>query len=346
MSGNESKPATPELQAPRKKGPKVIATLFVTGLIVVLSGFLWINWKKPRVAPEPLSPELTAIIQNMPGTSDAMIYVGMKDIRESKFWKEAVPDSIKSSPLLSLGKRTDSLMKTAGIDLNNDLDTLLVSFQRSGRKQQNFIGLACGPVAGKAQARLLDGASLQKAEVAGRQAYRLDSTLWVSPMGANRLAIASSTGNLEKFFRPSGHLFERDSTTAALIAKTPYKSHVWFALASPQWTAGALQSLTSKNSDMKSVGNLNRLQQITMSVKFADSGLKGQSEWVYKDRQAAFFASTFLWGAIELSSISGSRTSESAKELLDHIKVSQNLESVIVTADLPETIFKKSAKKE
>jgi hypothetical protein len=339
-------PATPASQAPKKKGPKVIATFFILGLAVVTIGYFWINWKKPRLSPEPLSPELTAFIQNMPGTSDAMIYVGMKDIRESKFWKEAVPDSIKSSTILSLGKRTDSLMKTAGIDLNNDLDTLLVSFQRSGRKQQNFIGLACGPLAGKAQARLLGGASLQKAEVAGRQAYMLDSTLWVSPMGANRLAFASSTGNLEKFFRPSGHLFERDSTTAALIAKTPYKSHVWFTLASPQWTAGALQSLTSKNSDMKSVGNLNRLQQITMSVKFSDSGLKGQSEWVYKDRQAAFFASTFLWGAIELSSISGSRTSESAKELLDHIKVNQNLESVIVTADLPESLFKKSAKKE
>ncbi|NTV67083.1 MAG: hypothetical protein HGB06_05260, partial [Chlorobaculum sp.] len=162
---------------------------------------------------------------------------------------------------------------------------------------------------------------------------------------ANRLAIASSSDNLEKFFRPSGHLFERDSTTASLIRKTPYKSHAWFAFASPQWTAGALQSLTSKNSDVKSVGNLNRLQQITMSVKFGDGGLKGQSEWVYKDRQAAFFASTFLWGAIELSSISGSRTSESARELLKHLKVNQNLESVIVTADLPETLFRKSDNK-
>lgn len=346
MSGNESMPATPEMLAPKKKGPKVIATLFVIFVIIAAAGWLWINWKKPRVSPEPLSPELTTIIQNMPGTSDAMIYVGLKDIRESKFWNEAVPDSIKNSPLLSLGKRTDSLMKAGGINLTNDLDTLLVGFQRSGRKQQNYIGIACGPVARKAQAPFLKSASLQTAEVAGRQAYEIDSTLWVSPMGTNRLAIASSSDMLEKFFKPSGHLFERDSTTASLIRKTPYKSHVWFALASPQWTAGALQSITSQNRDVKSVGNLNRLQQISMSVKFDDNGLKGQSEWVYKDRQAAFFASTFLWGAIELSSISGTRTSESTKELLRHLKVSQNLESVIVTADLPETIFKKSGKKE
>ena len=37
---------------------------------------------------------------------------------------------------------------------------------------------------------------------------------------------------------------------------------------------------------------------------------------------------------------------DTAKELLDHLKVSQNLESVIITADLPESLFKKSAKKE
>jgi hypothetical protein len=345
MSGNESKPAAPELQVPKKKGPKVIATLFVLGLCVVLTGYLWINWKKSRVAPEQLSPELTTVIQNMPGTSDAMIYVGLKDIRQSRFWKEAVPDSIKNAPFLSLGKRADSLMKVGGIDLTNDLDTLLVSFQRSGRKQQHYIGMACGPVAQKASGSFLKSASLHSAEVAGHQAYALDSTLWVSPMGGSRLAIASSSEMLEKFFKPSGHLFERDSTTASLIGKTPYKSHFWFALASPQWTAGALQSITSKNSEVKSVGNLNRLQQISMSVKFGD-GIKGQSEWVYKDRQAAFFASSFLWGTIELSSIAGTRTSESAKELLRHLNVNQNLESVIITADLPQTIFRKSGKKE
>jgi hypothetical protein len=344
MSGNESKPM-PELQAPKKKGPKVIATLFVIGLTGFLLTYLWVNWKKPRVAPEPLSPELTAIIQKMPGISDAMIYVGMKDIRESKFWKEAVPDSIKNSPMLSLGKRTDSLMKSGGINLNSDLDTLLISFQRSGRKQQNYIGLACGPVAHKTSAPFLKAVSLGTTEVAGHQAYRLDSTLWVSPMGANRLAIASSSEMLEKFFKPSGHLFERDSTTASLIGKTPFKSHFWFALSSPQWTGWALQSLTSKNRDTREMGNISRIQRLSMSAKFGD-GIDGQSEWVYQDRRAAFFASTFVWGAIELSSMSGSKASPAAKELLNHLKVSQNLESVIITADLPLTIFKKSGKKE
>ncbi|HHE31692.1 MAG TPA: hypothetical protein ENL07_03425 [Chlorobaculum parvum] len=344
MNGNEPKPAKPLLQAPKKKGPKVIATFFVLGLIVVLVGYLWINWKKPRLTPEPLSPELTSLIQNMPGTSDAMFYVGLKDIRDSRFWQEAVPDSLKNAPFISMGKRVDSLLAVNNINLNRDLDTLLISFQRSGIKQQKFIGIASGGFTRKLQATALRSASLETTDVAGRKAYELDSTLWVAPMGEKRVALASNSEMLEKFFNPSGRLLERDAPTASLIEKNRYKSHVWFTLPSPQWTAGALQSITSKNSEVKSVGNLNRIQQISMSVKF-DDGLVGQSEWVYKDRQAAFFASTFLWGTIKLSTI-GPRTSEAAKEVLNHMQVEQNLESVIITADLPLSAFKKTAQEE
>lgn len=339
MNGNETKPANPALQTPKKKGPKVIATFFILGLIVVSAGYLWINWKKPRVAPEPLSPELTAIIQNMPGSSDAMFYAGLKDIRGSRFWKEAVPDSLKNAQFLSMGKRVDSLLAISGVNLTSDLDTLLVSFQRSGRKQQKYIGMASGAFTRKLPPEALRAASIETAEVAGRQAYALDSSLWVAPMGPNRVAIASSSEMLEKFFNPSGRLLERDAATSALIEKTRYKSHFWFTLPSPQWTAGALQSITSKNSEVKSVGNLNRIQQISMSVKF-DDGLLGQSEWVYNDRQGAFFASTFLWGTIRLSTISP-RTSDAAKALLNSMKVSQNLESVIITANLPLEAFRK-----
>jgi hypothetical protein len=343
MSGNEQQPVIPALQAPKKKGPKVLAAVFVIGMTGFIAALLWINWTKPRLKPEPLSPGLTSIIQNMPGTSDAMFYVGLKDIRQSRFWNEALPDSLKKAVPFSTGKRVDGLMKQRGIDLTQDLDTLLISFQRSGRKQQNFIGMAWGAFAGKAPAPVLEAASLKTADIAGRRAYALDSTLWVCPVGTRGMAIASSSEMLEGFFRPSGHLLERDSVSASMIGKTAYKSHLWFTLSSPQWTSGALQSLTSKNRDVKSVGNLSRLQQLAMSVKF-DDGLKGQSEWVYKDRRAAFFASSFLWGTINIASISGTRTSESAKTFLRHVGVHQNLESVIITADLPLSAFRKQGK--
>lgn len=342
MSGNETRPATPALQAPKKKGPKVLATIFIIGMSIFLCAVLWVNWKKPRVQPEPLNPHLSRIIQNMPGSSDAMIYVGLKDIRDSRFWKEAVPDSLKQKAFPGMGPKVDALMKLNGIDPVRDLDTLLISFQRSGRRQQNYIGVAWGEAVAKVPAPALRAASIRTAVVAGRQAYAIDSTLWVCPTGNREMVVASSSDMLEKFLKPSGHLFERDPVTESLIRNTPYKSHFWFTLASPQWTAGALQSITSKNRDVKSVGNLNRIQQIAMSVKIGD-GLRGESEWVYRDKQAAFFASSFLWGTIKLSGLSGTRTSESAKELLRHFSVHQNLESVLITADLPLSTFRKNS---
>lgn len=344
MSGKEETPLAPALQAPKKKGPKVLLTVFVIGMTGFLAALVWLNWPKPRVQPEPLTPELTSIIQNMPGTSDAMVYVGLKEIRNSRFWNEALPDSIRNAVPFSAGKRVDLLMKQRGFVLSRDLDTLLVSFQRSGRKQQKFIGMAWGDFATKAPAQALESASIKTAEIDGRRAYALDSTLWVCPMGPRRMAIASSSEMLNGFLRPTGHMLDRDSVSAAMIGKTRYKSHLWFTLSSPQWTAGALQSLTSKNRDVKSVGNLSKLQQLALSVKF-DDGLKGQSEWVYRDRQTAFFASSFLWGTITLTSNPGTRTSDAARSLLKHLRVQQNLESVLITADLPLSAFRKQEKR-
>jgi hypothetical protein len=343
MSGNAQQPDNPGLQAPKKKGPKVLATVFVIGMTGFIAALIWVNWSKPRLKPEPLSPELSSIIQNMPGTSDAMVYVGLKDIRQSRFWNEALPDSLKNTVPFSTGKRVDDLMKQRGINLTRDLDTLLISFQRSGRKQQNFIGVAWGELASKVPAPALEAASMKTADIGGRRAYALDSTLWVSPMGPRSLAVASSPEMLQGFFHPSGHLLERDSVTTSMLGKAAYKSHLWFILSSPQWTAGALQSLTSKNGDVKSVGNVGSLQRLALSVKF-DDGLRGESEWVYNDRRAAFFASTFLWGTIELTSTPGTRTSDAVKNLLKHFKVHQNLESVIITANLPLSAFRKTEK--
>ncbi|NTV01727.1 MAG: hypothetical protein HGB04_02945 [Chlorobiaceae bacterium] len=344
MSGTEQTPEFQALQAPKKTGPKVLATVFIIGMTGFLAALIWINWTKPRQKPEPLTPELTAIIQDMPGTSDAMVYVGLKDIRQSRFWNEALPDSLKRAVPFSTGKRVDELMKRHGIDLSRDLDTLLVSFQRSGRKQQKFIGVAWGDLLSKAPASTLEAASLKTADISGRHAYALDSALWVCPMGPRKLAVASSKEMLEGFFRPEGHMLERDSVSASMLDKAAYKSHLWFTLSSPQWTAGALQSLTSKNRDVRSVGNLSSLQQLAMSVKF-DDGLKGQSEWVYRDRRAAFFASSFLWGTITVAGAPGTRTGEAAKNLLKHVRVHQNLESVVITADLPITAFRKQGGK-
>lgn len=318
-----------------------MAAIFVTGLTGFLAALVWINWPKPHARPEPLSGELTSIIQNMPGNSDAMIYLGLKDIRQSRFWNEAMPDSLKKFTFFKPGTKVEALMQKRKIDPSRDLDTLLFSFQRSGKKQQKFIGMVWGAFPEKLPATVLDAASMETADIAGHRSYALDSTIWVCPLGPRKMVLASSRRMLEGYLAPSGKFLERDSVSASLIGKTAYKSHLWFTLASPLWTTGALQSLTSTNRDVKSVGNLNRIQQLALSLKFGD-GLKGHSEWVYANRSAAFFASSFLWGTITLSSGQGTRTSEPAKALLKRLNVHQNLESVIITADIPLSGFKKA----
>ena len=155
----------------------------------------------------------------------------------------------------------------------------------------------------------------------------------------DRLALTNNKKMLAKFLVPSGSFFKRDSLSVALINKAIYKSHLWFALPSAAWTSGALQSLTSTNEGIKTMGNLNRIQSLALSVKFKD-GIEGQSEWIYQSNQAAYFASTFLWGAVKLSEYTGTKKTEQTKELLDRIHIQQNLKSVIIHTDLPIEIFR------
>jgi hypothetical protein len=342
MNGKEDLTGSPvQLQQPKKKGPLVLAILVAIGMSCTLFTIVWINWSKPGIKPEPLTPELKTAVQSLPGTSDAIIYVGLKDIRQSRFWNEVLPDSIRHKPLFHTSAKLDAFMQQRGINLTDDLDTLLLSYQKSGRKQQKFIGVAWGSFAAKLPVSALQAEAVESAEVSGRKIYALDNNLWICPLGSRQIVVASSRQLLEDYLHPAGKFLDRDPVSASLIDKAVYKSHLWFALPSPLWTIGALQSLTSGNQDVQSVGNINRIQQIALSVKFDDI-VKVHSEWIYNSRSSAFFASNFLWGTILVASNPNTRTPETAKALLRHLKVHQNLESVILTAELPMSGFKKT----
>ncbi|TLU88348.1 MAG: hypothetical protein FDX30_02660 [Chlorobium sp.] len=343
----ESK-AAPEVTTEKrsfKKGPGLLISISIIGFLTFLSVILWINWNKPRKQAETLSPELRTIIDHIPGKTDALIYVGLKDIRTSRLWKEVIPDSLKKSPLFKTEGRLDTLLKATGINPSEDLDTLLISFKRTGFREQNFLGVAWGPFSEKLPETFLKKNSSSTEKIGGYPCYELGPKLWLCSLGPRRIAIANSRNMLEGFLVPSGSFFQRDSLSNAMIGKTVYKSHLWFALPSAVWTSGALQSLTSGNKDMKTVGNLNSIQHLALSVKFND-GIEGESEWIYPTRRAAYFASTFLWGAIKLSEISGTRTTKQIKQVLDRIQVQQNLESVIITANIPIEFFKHADQKQ
>ena len=324
-----------------KRGPGLLISISVISMFCFLAVVAWVNWEKPRIQPEPLNPGLKNLISRIPGKSDALIYIGMKDIRESPFWKTVMPDSMKKMPIISMGGKLDSLTKSRNIVMSEDIDTLLISFRQEGFRKNDFIGLATGSFAEKIPEPFLRENSAESALAAGKNYYRLDRNFWLCSLGPKKVAVASSRTILENFLAPSGSFFDRDSLSSALIDKAVYKSHLWFALPSAKWTNGALQSLTSANRDMTGVGNLNRIRHLALSAKFND-GIEAETEWVYKTRRAAFFASTFLWGAAKLSGLSESRTSRQTRELLDRVKIQQNLESVIIRTKLPEELFRKT----
>ncbi|MBN1278766.1 MAG: hypothetical protein JW989_03155 [Chlorobiaceae bacterium] len=324
-----------------KKGPGLLISISLVSMLCFLGIVVWVNWEKPRIQSETLSTELKKLISHVPGRSDALIYIGMKDIRNSAFWQKVMPDSIKQAPIISMGKTLDSLSLSRGIVMSEDIDTLFISFRQTGYKKNDFLGVASGKIIDKIPETFLKTKSLESISTKNATIYKLEKNFWLTRLGSKRIAVANNREMLEGFIQPSGSFFERDSLAAALIDKAVYKSHLWFALPSAEWTNGALQSLTSANSDMKGLGNLNRIMHLALSARF-NEGIEAETEWVYKTRRAAFFASTFLWGAVKLTGLSESRTSPQTRELLRRVHIEQNLESVIIKTDLPETIFRKS----
>ncbi len=336
-------PRNSELEATAKRrslknGSGLLMSISVLGFLGFLAVVLWINYPKTRLQPEPLSPELKTIVDHIPGKTDALIYIGLKDIRQSKLWQNIIPDSLKKAQLFQPKGRLDSLMKAANINPSLEVDTLLISFKRHGYKEQEYLGVAWGPFAEKLPKTFLTSNSRSTENIGGFQCYSLDSTLWLCSLSHRKIVLASNRKMLKDFLIPNGSFFKRDSLTSVLINKAIYKSHLWFALPSAVWTIGALQSLTSANRDIKTLGNLNSIQNLALSVNF-NNGIEGQSEWVYATRRGAYFASTFLWGAVKLSELSGTRTGGQTKQLLNKINIQQNLESVIIHTKLPLELF-------
>ena len=344
MPRNPEQEATPEKRS-LKKGAGLLLSISVFSFLCFLAVVLWINYPKTRLQPEPLSPELKAIVDHIPGKTDALIYIGLKDIRQSTLWQKIIPDSLKKTPLFQAKGQLNTLMKAASINPSLDIDTLLVSFKRHGYKEQEYLGIAWGPFSQKLPPSFLLKHSTSSEKIGGYQCYSLDSTLWLCPLSPRKIALSNNRKMLKEFLIPVGSFYQRDSLTAALINKAVYKSHLWFALPSAVWTIGALQSLTSANGDIKTLGNLNSIQNLALSVKF-NNGIEGQSEWVYANRKSAYFASTFLWGALKLSELSGTRTGGQTKQLLKNIEIEQNLESVLIHANLPIELFQHARQKE
>ena len=343
MDNQPEQPQPQEEKSKARKKPSLLLITVILGTIGLVAQLLWVNWPKAVAEPEKLAPGLQSVIERLPGNSDALIYAGLKDIKASSFWKEVIPDSLKTMEWLQSDPVFRQIIDETGFEPIRDLDTLLVAFQQQNTKRQKYLGILWGAFDDKLPETYLDEKSTETRQYGGQTCYAFSDTLWVCRHSRREVLLSNSPQLLRGYLEPANSFLVRDSTTASLIDKAIYKSHFWFTLSSTHWTLGALQSLTSGNKDVKTLGNLNRIQQLALSLKF-DEGIKGYTEWIYRNRTSAYFASTFLWAAIKLSSTSGTRTAEPAKALLKELDVMQNLESVIVKTDLPVELFQKEEK--
>lgn len=323
-----------------RKGPGLLIVLMGLGTLMFLAVVAWINWPKQRTQAEPLSAALHSIIERIPGRSDALVYIGLEDIRKSGFWQEVVPDSLKEAQLFEPPPAIGRLMRQSGFQPVRDLDTLMLSFRRKGYRSQNYLAVAWGDFSRHLPERVLRQTAGTPEQIGGTSCYAIDSTLWLCRLDRRKLLLSNDRQLLEEFLTAEAGFLQRDSLSAMMIDKAVWKSHLWFALPSAAWTSSALSSLTSANSEVKELGNLNRIQHLALSARF-DDGIAAQSEWVYQTRRAAWFASTFLWGASKAAGISTARNSGEGARMLEHIKIGQNLESVMIEADLPAELFRR-----
>ena len=191
--------ATPEKRS-LLKGAGLLLSISATSTVFFLLMVLWVNWSKPRLQPEPLSPELRAIVDRIPGKSDALIYIGLKDIRESRLWKEIIPDSLKKAPLFQPKGQLNALIKAAQINPSLDIDTLLVSFKRHGYKEQNYLALVSGHLSQKLSASFLRTHSTTTEIIGGHQCYSLNDSLWLSSFSPGQFALTNNKKMLAESF--------------------------------------------------------------------------------------------------------------------------------------------------
>ncbi|ACF13787.1 conserved hypothetical protein [Chloroherpeton thalassium ATCC 35110] len=331
---------------PKTKKNKIAAVVFVSIIsLFFMSIAVWINWPKSRPEAEPLAPAVKERLSRLPGGTNVLIYLGMKDIRHSDFWQKIIPDSIKSARLFADTSALGRFSTATGFDFLNDADTMIYAAQSNAARSDKFISIITGDFQSDSVSAYLEKTSENARLYDSLLIYRTDPRLWVSLTSPNELVLASSADMIEHYLSTEKNFFEADTLLTSLLERTEYKSHLWMALGQAGWATGAMMGLTAANKELKSMGNLRRIKQLVLAMKFGD-GIKMQTEWVYDSRSSAFFASGLLWLALRVSGSEGTRLKESEKAFLNQIEMQQNLESIILRGNFSNDMIEQFRKSE
>lgn len=326
---------------PRTKKNRMAALVLLTLSLVFFGGLaLWINWPKDRPESEPLPPQVRAKIARLPQGVNVLIYFGLKDVRATGFWNSFIPDSVKNSPVFADTTALGKFSKATNFNFTKDTDTVIYAAISHAMPNDRFISIVDGRFNRDSVLAYLNANSDNQRQSGNTLIFRTDPRLWVSVISPNEIVMASNADMIESYLAPEKDFFKADTVLTKLLDRTQYKSHFWMALGEPGWAAGAMQGITSSNQGLHTMGNLRRVRELVLSVKLTD-GLKGQTEWIYESKSAAFFASGLLWITLRVSGSSGTRLADTQKELLNQIAIQQNLESIILHTDLSKEFIER-----
>lgn len=311
-----------------KRGRGIGALIFVI-IVSSLFGYAALIANLPRERPkaEELPAAIRQRLSGLPLNANVLVYLGLKEIRESGFWKTFVPDSLKANWFKDTSTTLGRFASAANLHFVQDIDTALYAEVNRYGMENTFLAVLIGRY-DQHQLNRLRQRALDSLTVGGKKAYQLEPMLWYSVLSESEVALASHADAMSNYLQPQADFWATDSTMTPLLERVQYKSHFWVALGSARWAFGAMRGLTSGNQDMQGMGNIRNIRQLVLSLKLTD-GLEGQSEWIYENRAAAFFAGGLIGITLWVTKNFSQRQSEGVKKLVGLIDFKQNLEALM-----------------
>ncbi len=321
-----------------KRGRGIGALIFV----IIISGLfgyaaLLANWPRERPEAEPLPPAVRKRLSGLPLNANVVAYLGLKEIRQSEFWQNFVPDSLKEKLLADTSSPIGRFANMMQISFAQDIDTAIYTEVNRYGEVNVSLAILIGRF-NSARLKQLAARALDSIRAGNYLGYQLEPTLWWAKVSENELVLSSHADALANYLQPKADFWATDSTITPLIERAQYKSHFWLALGSARWAFDAMRGLTSGNRDMQGMGNIRNIRQLVLSLKLTD-GIEGQSEWIYDSRAAAFFAGGLIGITLWVTKNFSQRQSESIKKLVGTIDFKQNLEALMFHAVLPKTLL-------
>ncbi|MFN3386451.1 MAG: hypothetical protein ACK42Y_07660 [Candidatus Thermochlorobacter sp.] len=321
-----------------KKGRGIGALIFVI-CVSALFGYAALLANLPRERPpaDELPASVRMRLSGLPLNANVLVYLGLKEIRQSEFWQTFVPDSLKEKLLADTSTAIGRFANLMQFNFAQDVDTAIYAEVNRYGEINTSLAILIGRF-NSARFKHLATTALDSVRSGNKLAYQLDTALWCAKVSENELALSSHADVLANYLQPRADFWTTDSTMTPLIERVQHKSHFWLALGSARWAFGAMRGLTTGNQDMQGMGNIRNIRQLVLSLRLTD-GIEGQSEWIYENRAAAFFAGGLIGITLWVTKNFSQRQSESIKRVVGAIEFKQNLEALMFNANLSKAML-------